>query len=230
VDTPDSITLRDLMQPAVTRFSGFPLFTRRYPQSLPELAFDLFVGKPALVVEHHGYFRNGYEPLSRTVHSLQQLDSRLRWSNLGSVCSRACLRRSDGGKETHLKFFTSRFYFRNQTAQRQRYVLVGAAHSLAEVKSALINGEPVNAVHGSEGVRMCVSLDPGQTADVRIETQRNRIRAVAPRQNKVYEAKVFVRRSLCELRDNYLDRSTFLGRSARRRVNGRTAAPAMKNA
>src|SRR5262252_284044 len=47
-----TLTLRDVLEVAVTRFSGFPLFGRRYPRELAEFALDLFVGKPALAVEH----------------------------------------------------------------------------------------------------------------------------------------------------------------------------------
>ncbi|HEX4997493.1 MAG TPA: hypothetical protein VFY29_04680, partial [Terriglobia bacterium] len=62
VDQPRShgLTLADLMTPAVMKFSAFPLFMRRYPRSLADFALDLFLGKPAILVEHHDYFRNGY--------------------------------------------------------------------------------------------------------------------------------------------------------------------------
>src|SRR5213075_541958 len=82
IDAENSIVLRDLLQVAVTRFSNFPLFTRRYPGSVAELAFDLFLGKPALVVEHHGFFREGYEALAKTVEKLYKIEGRLQWTNL----------------------------------------------------------------------------------------------------------------------------------------------------
>jgi hypothetical protein len=41
------LQLKDLLKPAITRLAGFPLFVRRYPDNLPALAFDLFLGKPA---------------------------------------------------------------------------------------------------------------------------------------------------------------------------------------
>jgi len=54
-DLPDShgLTLADLLAPAVSRYGDFPLFMRRYPGNLADFAFDLFLGKPALLVEHH---------------------------------------------------------------------------------------------------------------------------------------------------------------------------------
>jgi hypothetical protein len=44
---------------------------RRYPVSIFPLAFDLFVGKPALLVEHHGFFRNGCRPMTDFVRRLK---------------------------------------------------------------------------------------------------------------------------------------------------------------
>src|SRR6185436_12097790 len=41
---PDRMTLRDLLDVAVTRFADFPLFGRRYPRDLTDLALDLFLG------------------------------------------------------------------------------------------------------------------------------------------------------------------------------------------
>lgn len=59
----EPLAVRDLLEVALTRFVDFPLFSRRYPQDVAEFALDLFMGKPALAVEHHGYFRNGYSAL-----------------------------------------------------------------------------------------------------------------------------------------------------------------------
>src|SRR6185436_17611319 len=74
IDTEGTLQLRDVIDVAVTRFSGFPLFTRRYPSQLAELAFDLFLGKPAFIVEHAGYFRDGYESLIEMLDGLHRIE------------------------------------------------------------------------------------------------------------------------------------------------------------
>ena len=81
---PESLHLRDLLDVAIAKFADFPLFGRRYPGDLAEFAFDLFMGKPALAVEHHGYFRHGYAALESFVERLNGLDERLEWSDLAS--------------------------------------------------------------------------------------------------------------------------------------------------
>jgi hypothetical protein len=56
----EGLPIRDLLSVAVMRFADFPLFGRRYPREIADVALDLFLGKPAFLVEHHGYFRDGY--------------------------------------------------------------------------------------------------------------------------------------------------------------------------
>ncbi len=55
-----SLTIRDLAQPAVIRYGGVPVFTRafiRHTQS-PDIAFNVFFGKPILIGEHHDAFKD----------------------------------------------------------------------------------------------------------------------------------------------------------------------------
>ena len=104
-----SLCLRDLLEVAVTKFGDFPLFGRRYPRDAAAFGFDLFLGKPVLAVEHHGYFRDGYAKLASFVERLNALEPRLEWASLGSVCSRACLTRKTTDGRTHVRFFTNRF-------------------------------------------------------------------------------------------------------------------------
>jgi len=80
------LELRDLLSVAVTRFSNFPLFGRHYPKAIEDFALDLFLGKPALLVEHHAYFRSGYGALQAFVARLNALDERIEWTNPATVC------------------------------------------------------------------------------------------------------------------------------------------------
>lgn len=217
VDVSDRLTLSDLLQVAVTRFSNFPLFTRRYPPSVAELAFDLFVGKPALVVEHHGFFRDGYAPLAEIVNKLYSLDERLQWANLETTCSQACLKKVAEDGSIHVLFFTDRFCLRNETGQPQQYVLFRRALPEEAVKAVTVNGRPVDIGREADVVKTRLSLNHGEA--VIIEVGHDGIEPITEpgRQNRMYKAKVFVRRSLSEFRDNYVDTNAFLGKAPRTR-------------
>jgi hypothetical protein len=94
----EPLRVRDLLSPAVTRYSGFPLFIRRYPNCIAEFALDLFLGKPALIVEHHDYFRNGYQRVQAFAEQINLLSDGITWCGLEDIVRAACLkrRRDDG--------------------------------------------------------------------------------------------------------------------------------------
>ena len=111
VDKDHSLTVRDRLHIAVTRFSNFPLFSRWYPHQFEELAFNLFLGKPALLVEHHAFFRGGYEALAETIERLQRLEPRLKWGSPAAVCSSACWKKVTESGEIHVLFLQTVFGF-----------------------------------------------------------------------------------------------------------------------
>jgi hypothetical protein len=204
-----------LLEVAITRYSDFPLFTRRYPAQFAELAFDLFLGKPAFLVEHHGFFRNGCDALATTVARLRRIEPAIKWMSPAAACRRACLRRVAEDRVTEVKFFTDRFTLQNDSAARQTVRLVRFASSGGSVNSVLIDDKSVDLQRNANGIRMECSVEAGGQAGVNIEFARERdagglARPVA----RSYQAKVFVRRILSEFRDNYLDRARSLKRGA----------------
>ena len=53
---PRAITISDVWDIAVMRYSNFPIFTRRYPsEAIENFAFDALLGKPVLILIHHDY-------------------------------------------------------------------------------------------------------------------------------------------------------------------------------
>jgi hypothetical protein len=201
VDAGVRLTLRDLLEVAVTRFASFPLFIRRYPRRLVELAFDLFVGKPALIVEHHGFFRDGYQALAETIEKLHGVEKQLQWANLNLICSRACRKRAAEDGVVEVEFYTDRFTLRNDTGQPQRYKLVRR--------------------DSRAGFEEQLTLGPGRVAEIR--TSRGHVEPVKETagQKPIYRLGVFIRRSLSEFRDNYLETNSLLKRPSHNRLDSR---------
>ena len=137
---PEGLELRDLLSVAVTRFADFPLFGRHYPDGLDDFAFDLFLGKPALAVEHHGYFRNGYTALQAFVARLSDLDERLEWTNPASICAHACRTKTADDGEVYVQFYTNRFHLENDGKQARRYVLLRRHTGEGPSPSVTVNG------------------------------------------------------------------------------------------
>lgn len=211
VDTPQALTLRDWLDVAVTRFGGFPLFVRHYPRDVAEFAFDLFLGKPALVVEHHGYFRNGYEELEAFVKQLNAADELLEWRNLAGICSRACLKRVTPRGDIHVRFYTSRFQLTNNEARSETYVLFRQWAGDGPVPAVTLNGSQWISERRDGDLTITLSLNPGQTADIRIvpEGAADTI-PLSWKPTNTHKARVLIRRILSEFRDDYVETSGLL--------------------
>jgi len=107
-DSPELLHVRDLLAPAIMRYWGFPLFVRHYPNCIAEFALDLFLGKPALIVEHHDYFRNGYEKIETFVEQINRLSDDITWCGLEDVVLATCLTRRRDDNAFELQFYHSR--------------------------------------------------------------------------------------------------------------------------
>jgi len=101
----DPLRVRDLLAPAITRYSDFPLFIRHYPNCIAEFALDLFLGKPALIVEHHDYFRNGYDRIQTFVEQINRLSDDVTWCGLEEVVRTTCLKRQRDDGAFDLQFY-----------------------------------------------------------------------------------------------------------------------------
>lgn len=202
---PETLVLRDLLEVALTKYADFPLFGRRYPRNLAEFAFDLFLGKPVLAVQHHGYFRNGYQELEMFVTGVKALDKRIEWANLGELCSRACLTRTARSGDVYVRFYTRRFWFRNNATQTRRYILLRRRMRGGPPPSVAVDGKESDCEEEDGNLRISLSLDPGQTADIQVLPDDFDSFGSSRRQPEVHNPRVWVRRALCEFRDNYLD-------------------------
>lgn len=208
----EDIPLRELLGMAVTKFSGFPLFTRVYPQNLGELAWNLFLGKPAFLVEHHGYFQKGYRALAETIESVNQLDSRLRWTGLGDACARAHWQRRNASGEMQVQFVTDRLTLQNETANEQVFLLTHRAGELHAVTGFVANGERLKHEATREGCAARVTLPPGGATQIRIQREPCSPPAPLHPVSRSHQLKVFLRRNLCEFRDNYIATRRIFGK------------------
>src|SRR5262249_3423864 len=157
----------------------------------------------AFMVEHHGFFRDGYESLAKVVTSLNKLDKRLVWARAGEICSRACLRRVADNDEIHVRFYGDRFWLQNDTGRRQDYVLFSRQTPGTPLAGVTVNGAAVGYDQTAAEIKLGLSLEAAKSAEVRL-TRIVPEPAGKARRPAAHNAKVFVRRHLCEFRDNHL--------------------------
>ena len=213
-DGGDTLTVADFLRPAVTRFNGFPIFQRRYPGRLIDCAFDLFVGRPALLVEHHQYFRDGYERIEEFVHRLRTLAPGLKWSPLSAQLTRSHVVRDSGGGSSQVLFFTSQFIFRNTREDRTKFLLMKHEPDGSAVSEVLVDGASVPFSSHGEFLVFEVVAEPGTTREIRLIDRAQSAGDGGNGFGVRYHAAVSMRRTLSEFRDNVLARHPNLLRPA----------------
>jgi hypothetical protein len=215
VDCPgDAVTLAQELQPAVTCYSGLPLFKRRYPADLQACALDLFLGRPAHIVEHHGWFRHGCGDFERCVEWLKAVQPGLSWPSLEVALPRQHLRRMSTGGGIEIQFFTPQFSFENPLDQAASYVFSKPEPDPSLVGSVTVDGNPVACDRVDGVVRFCFRLQPRQSMAVAVNVANcpEGVRWSPPFK---YRVRVGLRRALSEMRDNHLARHPGAFRAAK---------------
>ena len=200
---PGALRIADLLRPAVTEFHGFPVFPRRYPRRLFDSAFDMFLGRPALLVEHHPYFRDGCGHLEAFVAGLRQAEPTLTWPTLSSQLMRSCLMRSVSRDSVEVQFFTRRFRLENTDGGQRHFLLEKREPDPSAVRAVVVDGTAVPFSIKGDSVQFELEADPGQARLQEVE-DHPRPRPAARRMGMTYHVGVFARRGLSEFRDNTL--------------------------
>jgi hypothetical protein len=71
-------------QPASRVYHDFPLFLRRYPKDKSHFVQDIASGRPIIIVEHPGAFRNGYKAITDVVDWINDLGN-IKWKSLSDI-------------------------------------------------------------------------------------------------------------------------------------------------
>jgi hypothetical protein len=206
VDHPNAaLPLAQQLQPAVTCYSGLPLFKRRYPADLQVCALDLFLGRPAHIVEHHEWFRHGCGDFERCVEWLKAVQPGLSWPSLEVALPRQHWRRTSTGGGIEIQFFTAQFSFESPLDRAASFVFSKPEPDPGLVGSVTVDGNPVAYDHVDGALRFCSQLQPRQRVAIGVNVANcpDGVRWSPPFK---YRVSVRLRRALSELRDNHLAR------------------------
>lgn len=70
--------------PFTKKYHNFPIFLRRYPKDRLKLLDDLKYGRPIIILEHPGAFRNGYQVITDLIDWINKLGD-VRWTSLAHI-------------------------------------------------------------------------------------------------------------------------------------------------
>ncbi len=202
------VALADVFDLANTRFGSFPLFSRHYPKAVFDFAVDSFWGKPVLLVEHHEYFREGAGRATEFVHQLRKLEPKLEWVTLEKALIGSGHYRRTGPGSYAVKFVTAVFRLRNPLSQRAQFDCRKLESQPERIENVFVDAEAVSFRMEENRVCLKVDLEPGQERTIRLHYKP--YQACRIHRSLQYRVAVFVRRRLCEFRDNHVARNDYL--------------------
>lgn len=201
------LTTEDVWAVAINRYGSFPLFTRRYPaDGLANFAFDILLGKPCLIVEHHSFFKGEHQEVVRFVEALNSLDGGLCWRSLGEVIRRSYQWRLGPDGVVQVRMFANELLLKNGDGAERQYQIEKADVGSAGVREVTADGRPLE--WQTDGYSIVFTCQIPSGAEVLIQ-----VRYTPPEKKNGRSkgrlcgfVKIAARRYLSEFRDNFLSR------------------------
>jgi hypothetical protein len=206
--------VRQLWRPAITKYSGFPIFTRRYMEhGLENVAFDALLGKPCLLVAHHEVFKDG---ASHLIAFVDRLNAQLHpvWSSLENVIRQSYLAHRPADSRRHIEMFANEMILHGQSAISET-VVVTKPSSTAALSRVTCTGQEIPWEHQSDRVRFLVDVPPASAVLVRVQHDEPETVDLTS-DGLPYRTRVLARRYLSEVRDDYVSRNQYLHDCAHR--------------
>jgi hypothetical protein len=203
-----NLTLAELARPAVLRYAGFPLFLRKNSvrtQTL-DIAFNLFFGKPILIVEHHNIFEEP-QPLIDAINRINAAAPEIRWSDLGTALSGSILNRREPDGTCRVLASARTIRVSNTTESLRHFTIEwNQLEDAARVENVLRNEFAYDGFQIEEKtVRVSAELEPGRSEIFSLVFRSSD--ASVSKFGLRHSARAFVRRRLSEIRDNYLSKN-----------------------
>jgi hypothetical protein len=199
-----AITISDVWDVAVMRYSNFPIFTRRYPwEGIENFAFDALLGKPVIIIIHHDYCSDHCRRLVDFVDRLNALKCRLTWRSLGDVVRQSYRQRQLSPGVVEVEMYATQLRLENHSHQRKRYLIrrrESEPSSIREIRAGSRN-VPWSSTDGM--VVFEIERNPGEKA--MISMGFHELSGSGRYADSLsYRTKAMLRRCLCEVRDNYI--------------------------
>ncbi len=211
LNQPSRLLLRELAQPSIRRYGGFPLFVRTSSANINvhDVAFNSFFGRPILIVEHHSAFRLP-ESVIDAVGIINSVRPKIRWACLSTVITHAALWRRTPDGEDQVRPYARSVEIMHDSDVPRRFELKWTDDARpSSVESVVLNGVDVVQFKAT-GTQLRVTVEvPPHSPQLFSLVHKNpypALKSLGLRRN----AKAFVRRRLSEIKDNYLSKNAHI--------------------
>ncbi len=197
------LTLAEMIEPAILNYGAFPLFVRKYIRELTSqhVAFNLFFGKPSLIVEHHDVFKDP-ECLTQLVSRINALAPNIRWSNLQTAVENSYLCRWAPDGTFQVRAYSNAGRIENSSDALLRCSVTWSRPTESAVQKVLVDGMPWPDARNERDIRFCFELSPGASRSFSL-VHENDFGSSDANHRFQWKAKAFLRRRLSEIRDMY---------------------------
>jgi hypothetical protein len=202
----DAVPLKCFLEPAIVCFGNFPLFERRYPENIADIALDLFLCKPALILEHHSFFQGQSQDAIQAVKRVNALDAGIHWTSLDRIACRSYLQKQENGALFSVRAFTRKAAVSNDSPEKREYRFFKEESDQDSIQTVTVNGRTRPYDYEGSLLSLSLTLNPRSTAEIEI-VYRDPFPHIQVEDSLYQNLKVFSRRRLSEIRDNYLSRS-----------------------
>ena len=125
----------EYLKPSTFIYHDFPLFLRRYPHEREMFVQDIKNGRPVIIVEHHGAFRNGYKSITDLVDWINSIGN-IKWTSLLNIAEFYLNKKSDDIKNV---MNPTNSYNKNNVSIGMRRILSEVRDNLIETNSYFNN-------------------------------------------------------------------------------------------
>jgi len=207
---PRPITVADVWDTAIMAYDNFALFTRRYPSSGTEnFAFDSLLGKPVIIVIHHGFCRDHCIRLIEFMEGLNALACPLIWRSLGELVKRSCRHRPLSPDVTQVEMYGKELRVENLSDRTKQFLIRRRESNPSLINEVLAGGRRTAWNCSDDRIRFQVEVKAGENVTIRLHLHElDEIKEGVENLND--RARTMLRRYLCELRDNYVHKLTSL--------------------
>jgi hypothetical protein len=197
------LTLRDVLSPVVTKFYGFPLFLRRHPWEIDELAIDLFLGRPALIMTHHDSFGEGQAALISNIDRLNNVSNKLKWNCLSEIIKTTYLWKCGDDDSLYIRLFAPETTIHNATNHTKTCMVTKQEPNIKDIETVFLNGQKAHFDFFDGAVSLCFQLKPESSASLKF-IYRTSSEINIQTQSILHQLIIAGRRFLSEVRDNYI--------------------------
>ena len=176
---------------------------------LENFAFDMFLGKPCLLVGHHDVFKDEGRELMTFIDRLNSLAGGVKWGGLDAVIARSYSSRAGAYGTQSVRMFANEMVLESGTEAPARFRVEKQELDRRAISTVTCDGRDVNWTWDSGFARFDVDMPPGGTAAIRVE-HVDPLGESTSTEGARYRMAVRVRRYLSEVRDDYICRSEFL--------------------